>query len=350
MAGSSFERTRRKRIITRISVAALSLISLLMFLASRGEPLQTNRVLTQLEDGLAVVLSYLTVPIRGTEDLFSDLRSRQDITRENEALKREINRLRDTDIRANTLALKIAELETLLNVKKTPDIIEERIAARAVSEREGPFVRSALINSGKKQGIKKGYGVMTSLGLYGHVVRAGSTSSRVLMLTDLNSRIPVMTLRTDGRAILSGDNTDYPGLSYVSNFADWQNGDEVITSGDDGILPRGLPIGIVRELRTGELKVELYALRESIDWVLVVPFSPVTAPDDEAEDRAVDEAEDGIGESPALSEDGTVSEGASATQQEQAQTPTNQNQEAQSSESPQTQGANDPQVQEEQNP
>ncbi len=281
MAGSSFERTRRKRIITRIAIAVLSVLSLIMFLVSRGEPLSNNRMLTQVEDGVAGFLSYLTIPIRGAEDLFSDLRSRQDITRENEALKQEINRLRDTDIRANTLALKITELETLLNVKKAPNIIGERIAARAVSERAGPFVRSALVNSGTRQGIKKGYGVMTALGLYGHVVRAGKTSSRVLMLTDLNSRIPVMTLRTDGRAILSGDNTDYPGLSYVSNFADWQNGDEVITSGDDGILPRGLPIGIVRELKTGELKVELYALRESIDWVLVVPFTPVIAPEED---------------------------------------------------------------------
>jgi len=93
-------------------------------------------------------------------------------------------------------------------------------AVETVSEIDGPFVRSALINAGSKVGIKKGHPVMTVDGLYGHVLSVGPNSARVLRLGDLNSRISVMSARSDARAILSGNNSSTPLLAFVEDRAE----------------------------------------------------------------------------------------------------------------------------------
>ena len=109
---------------------------------------------------------------------------------------------------------------------------------------------------------------MTVDGLYGHVIRVGKKSSRVLKLEDLNSRIAVMSKRSQSRAILIGDNSRVPVLSYVIDAADWVDGDVVITSGDDGVLPLGLPVGAVRVADDGSYLVDLSKKRDKESNIL----------------------------------------------------------------------------------
>jgi len=275
MASSSIERIRQRRLAVRFSVLALMVLCFVVFLASRGNETLDSTSSGVLEDGVTPILAYLSMPVRGAENILSEIQARNDVHEENERLHKELDRLKDAEIRANALALKITKFETLLNVDTGAGIPEKKIAARAVSERDGPFVRSALINAGRNKGIAKGFAVMTSEGLYGHVVRVGKNSSRALKLTDLNSRVAVMSLRSEGRAILTGDNTDFPSLSYVSNTDDWNVGDNVVTSGDDGVLPRGLPVGKVRQEKSGALKVDLNVDGTRVDWVLIIPFDKI---------------------------------------------------------------------------
>ena len=177
------------------------------------------------------------------------------------------------------MAIKLSRLEKILKVEIGTDIPDEKIAARAVSEIDGPFVRAALINAGVNKGIKIGHPVMTVDGLYGHVVRTGANSSRVLRLGDLNSRIAVMSSRSQARAILAGNNSDFPVISFMSDASAWAVGDVVITSGDDGVLPRGLPIGTVKRGAENTLGVELNVENKPIDWVWVYPFDPIASPE-----------------------------------------------------------------------
>ena len=277
MASSNIERIRQKRVAVRLTVLAMICLCLVIFLASRGNETENSGPVIVLEDSVTPILAYLSMPVRGAENLLSDLRDRNKVHIENQRLKQELYKLQDAEMRANALALKIAKFESLLNVDISSGISETKIAARAVSERDGPFVRSALIDAGSDKDVRKGYAIMTYDGLYGHVVRVGKRSSRGLKLTDLNSRVAVMSLRSEGRAILTGDNTDFPSLSYVSNTDDWKVGDTVVTSGDDGVLPRGLPVGRVRAEKTGNLKVDLNVDGTRVDWVLVIPFERIAA-------------------------------------------------------------------------
>ena len=92
---------------------------------------------------------------------------------------------------------------------------------------------------------------MTGDGLVGRVAELGDHAARILLLTDLNSRVPVVIEETRERAILSGDNTERPALAYLPPDARVSSGQRVVTSGSGGVLPAGLPIGTVTVGRDG---------------------------------------------------------------------------------------------------
>ena len=183
----------------------------------------------------------------------------------------------------------------------------QRVVARAVSETNGPFTHSALINVGQNRFIKQGHAVMTINGLYGHVVRSGKSSARVLLLNDLNSHISVMSQRSGSRAIMIGNNTDKPRLDYISPEADWQAGDQVISSGDGGVLPAGLNIGYVQSDAPDEFRVRLQTQGKPIDWVWIYLFDAIEHPDAQAEEIPTSVPE-GQAVAPAGSNDNTTAE------------------------------------------
>lgn len=272
---------RRRRIFGRVMFVFFLITALLVFFAGQANDRVLDGTKTQAESAVSPLMTYVTMPVRGFENFVTDLRERGRAHTENQRLKSELARLSDIEARANALAIKLSRFETILNVDVSSGIPEQKIAARAVMENNGPFVRSSLLNAGSAKGIQKGYAVMTVDGLLGHVVRVGQNSARVLRLEDLNSRISVMSVRSQSRAILTGDNSRNPKLSFLTETSDWTEGDVVITSGDDGVLPPGLPIGYVLAQENDVFPVDLYVNDNHVDWVWVYPHDPVSAPEDD---------------------------------------------------------------------
>ena len=291
MAALGGHSQRRRRLRGRLIFAGLVFVSVIMFFASQANDRILENTKIHTADAASPVMTYLTKPVRGFENVVMDIRDYSRAQEENKRLKAELARLSEIEARSNALEIKLARFETILNVDVSSGIPEQKIAARAVAENDGPFVRSVLLNAGAAKGIKKGYGVMTADGLLGHVVRVGQNSARVLRLEDLNSRVSVMTLRSQSRAILTGDNTARPILSFITEGSDWADGDIVITSGDDGVLPQGLPIGFVKPDKVGDLRVELYVNDNHVDWVWVYPFDGIQAPEDDPVPPPVSELE-----------------------------------------------------------
>ena len=265
---------------TSLTLIIAFVAAVIIFIADQnsGRFLQRSKSLT--DTTVTPALSLLSTPVRATEDFFSGLRDRRRAHEENILLKEELYQLREAKDRADILELKLFRLEQILKANIGSDIPKEKIAARAVSEIDGPFVRGALINAGKIKGVEVGHPVMTVEGMYGHVVKVGINSARVLRLGDLNSRIAIMSFENEATAILSGNNSDFPEISFISDKGDWKTGDVVVTSGDDGVLPRGLPIGIVRRGTKSDLNVELYVTNSPVDWVWVYPFKPIPTPEE----------------------------------------------------------------------
>lgn len=287
MGGSENPYQRRRTFFTVVTV--LFVVAILMMLISRSESDAYAKPRAFIDGITAPVVNLITMPIRGAENIGHNIRIRSNAVEENRRLKEEIARLKAIEMRANALNTKINRFEEILQTDIVDDIPVEKIPARAVSETNGPFVRSALLNAGRIKGIKPGHAVMTTDGLYGHIVRAGQRSSRALLLNDLNSRIAVKSERSDARAILTGNNSSIPRLSFVGPEADWAVGDRVVTSGDEGVFPAGLPIGETQEGETNrKFSVSLYNVMQPIDWVWIYPYTPTPSPEVEITGETID--------------------------------------------------------------
>lgn len=189
---------------------------------------------------------------------------------ENRRLRAELAELRAQQDAVVALQNLNARYEALLGLRTEPPV--PMVHARSVSESRGPFRKSRLIDVGARRGVRVGNPVINEHGLVGRVVGVTPSVSRVLLLTDVASRTPVLVGRTDARAILRGDGSGNPRLEFLRGADAVQAGDRILTSGDGGALPRGLPIGVAARGLDGTWRVKLFSDRGAIDFVRVLLF------------------------------------------------------------------------------
>ena len=266
--------------LTLIAILSAVFVSIVLIVFQRGDARDPSGIQIAAQETIAPLAQFIAVPIRSAEDVSASLGERASAVEDNLALREEIAMLRERQAKYDNLAHKVARYEAILGVDTDTAIPLKKIAARAIGEKDGPFVRSLLLNVGKGDGVMTGNPVLSTQGLVGHVINVGPRSARVLRLTDLNSRIAVASARSGATAILAGDNQDQPMLAFISQPENWRLGDRVISSGDDGSLPRGLEVGVVVYDEAGGLRVDLSSGDEALDWVWVSPYRRVEAPGD----------------------------------------------------------------------
>jgi rod shape-determining protein MreC len=137
-----------------------------------------------------------------------------------------------------------------------------------------------LINVGARDGILDGWATMDGLGLVGRVSGVGERTARVLLLTDVNSRIPVTIQPSGQQALLMGDNSQTPLLDFIEAREDVSPGDRIVTSGDGGLFPPGLLVGQVVETTDGRLRARLSADLVRLQFLRVMRSHPGTSLDD----------------------------------------------------------------------
>lgn len=241
-----------------------------------------------LENVLSPARGVVVAPFRAVRRATTSLSRHMDVYRENERLREENARLRDWYAQAQVMRDKMGRYEQLLAA--SPETASHVAAGRVVAETSGPFVRARVLDVGANAGVDVGYAVMSERGMVGRVVASAPRASRVLMLTDLNSRIPVLSERTDVRGILAGDNAGAPRLLHLPPGHGLEDGDRIVTSGDAGEIPRGLPVGVAELNARGEWRVRLFSQERPLDYVRVVGFSD--APEDRLDEpRGGDEAD-----------------------------------------------------------
>jgi rod shape-determining protein MreC len=261
--------TRRQRPGSNPVLLALLFVSLALLVLSRLEHAMVREARLQLEEVLRPVLSVAAVPVEPLRHLGRKASALLERQEELEQLRIENQKLRGWEWRARELERQLAQLGRLANVVEEPGI--DFLTARVIADASGPFVRTALLNVGREQGLKPGFPAISADGLVGRLVEPGRTVSRLLLLTDLNSRIPVFVGGAQVRAVLLGDNGPRPKLAYLAERASISPGDEVYTSGDGGQLPRGLRIGVVTE-GAGGLVVQPHARLDELDYVSILLF------------------------------------------------------------------------------
>jgi rod shape-determining protein MreC len=223
---------------------------------------------------LAPVGDVLSAPGRWTGAGIDNIRGYFFAVSENRRLKSELKEARQWRDVAIALRDTNERYQTLLGLKTDPPI--PMATARIVTDSRGSFANTRLANAGTERGIRIGNPVMSENGLVGRIIGVTQDASRVLLLTDIASRTPVMVDRTNARAILTGDGGPNPRLDYLRGREPVREGDRVLTSGDGGVLPRGLPVGVAVKGLDGRWRVVLASDRAPVDYVRILLFQDFT--------------------------------------------------------------------------
>jgi rod shape-determining protein MreC len=241
----------------------------LMMLA-KADMVAIERVRTAATDAVAPILDVLSRPTAAVSEFTNRVSEAVALGAENARLREQNERLLHWQQVARRLEAENRTLRGLLNFM--PPAPVSFVTARVFADPGGAFVRSALVNSGARDGVRKGQAVITGHGLVGRVAAVGKRSARVLLITDLNSRIPVLVASTRDRAVLAGDNSDRPTLVHLASEARVSPGDRIVTSGHGGAFPPGLPVGVVASVTEGEIRVQPYVQWSRLEYVRVVDF------------------------------------------------------------------------------
>ena len=218
----------------------------------------------------APVGAVLSVPVHAAGDGVGMIRAYILAGSQNRQLRTDLAAALSWRDEALSLRQENARLRTLLGVATRPPL--PMVAADTVLDARGPFSNSRLADAGAEQGIVEGNPVLSEHGLVGRIVGVGAHASRIMLLTDVDSRTPVMIPRTNGRAILAGDGGAAPALSYLRTHDALRVGDRVLTSGDGGVVPRGLAVGSIVKGLDGAWRVSLDADAAPIDFVRILLF------------------------------------------------------------------------------
>jgi rod shape-determining protein MreC len=230
-----------------------------LMLIGRTNTFIVENARTAVTDMVTPILTAVSQPVDTFSSVIEQVEAFTRLNTENQILKEQNARLLQWQAVARRLEAENAALRSLNNM--VPDPATRFITARVVGDPGGAFVRTVLINAGARDGVEKGQAAITGDGLAGRVAEVGQRSARVLLLTDINSRVPVVVGTARDRAVLAGDNTIAPELLYLGPAAKVQVGDRVTTSGYGGIFPPGLPIGVVSAVTEKDIRVQPF-----VDW------------------------------------------------------------------------------------
>jgi rod shape-determining protein MreC len=199
---------------------------------------------------------------------------------ENRSLKAQVAALQRSRDELIALRNLTARYQALLRLRTEPPI--PMVGARAVSDAHGPFSDARLLDAGSSAGVKIGNPAMNEDGVLGRIVGVSPAASRLMLLTDVESRTPVLDDRTNARAILTGDGGPNPKLDFVRGVGALKDGDRILTSGDGGLFPRGLPVGVAAQDFRGVWRVRLYSDHSALDVVRVLLYDDFSQTVDQA--------------------------------------------------------------------
>ena len=252
--------------------ALLSLIAAAfgLMLLGKADSLLIERARSTVVDAVAPILDAASKPGATVKTMVQGAQELAALRAENAELRARNERLMHWQIVARRLEAENASLRDLLTL--IPDPLESAVTARVVADPGGAFVRSVLVNAGSRDGLRRGQAAMTGQGLVGRAAQVGLRSSRILLITDMNSRVPVIIGARRERAMLVGDNTDQPRIDFLRPRVQVNPGDRVMTSGHGGVLPPGLPVGKVASVGEAGIKVEPFADTHRLEFLRVVDY------------------------------------------------------------------------------
>lgn len=264
--------------LARRSIGALSATAIGLIVLTKADLEIFAYLSERAADLVAGIASWPAAPLAFVRRASEAIGSLLALEEENARLREENRRLVHWQNEAVRLAVQNAALREAL---KMPPVTgtRRRTTVRIVADPGGPFVQTRLIDAGRDRGLEKGMAVVDAYGMVGRIVEVGERSARVLLITDFNSRIPVLVERSRDQAILEGRNGPLAELRFLPMNPSVAVGDRVLTSGRGGLLPSGLPVGEIVHVDDRRVLVRPLVDWDRLDHVTVLESDPVPTPD-----------------------------------------------------------------------
>ena len=212
----------------------------------------------------------VSVPENLLKDSYLTIQNQKKLYKENEKIKSELEILKAKDLLNEFI---ISENQRLKNIVDDHLVKSDTIIAKVLSDKSSPYLRSIIINKGSKHKVNLGMVVIDGEYLVGKIVEVNYSSSRVLLLSDLNSKIPVIVEPNTVISILSGTGKDYGVIQYSKKYEDIKNESVIYTSGAGSLFKAGIPIGRMNiNNLSDEKKVDFFSDFSQLKFVKVVSF------------------------------------------------------------------------------
>ena len=254
--------------LKRLLVGVLILCLVGLFLVWRIDSPRVERFRAAVVDQVVPSFDWAMAPVTASVNMVRDFQSYQRIVQQNQDLRNELQKMKAWKEAALQLEQENARLLDLNKVRLDPRLTF--VTGVVLADSGSPFRQSVLLNVGARDGIVDGWATMDGIGLVGRISGVGRDTSRVILLTDPASRIPATIQPSGQTAIVQGDNTAAPPISFLEDPDLVRPGDRVVSSGDGGVFPAGLLIGQVAADPGGRLRVVLAADYERLEFLRVL--------------------------------------------------------------------------------
>jgi rod shape-determining protein MreC len=267
--GNGNWRIARTRGRAHLPLTVVAVLAVFLVLFGKAQSTLFDRARTGVIDWMRPALVATREPIEAFHRFMGSIGNIFWVYQENLRLKEENARLKQWHNTAQVLTERLKRYQLLLNA--VPDPALSTTVARVIGRSNHPFLSTMILDAGKANGVKPGQAVVDQRGMIGRVYLTGEHTSWVILLTDLNSRIPVSIEPNTDQAIMSGDNSPMPMIETLARGVELKPDSQVVTSGDGDLLPAGLPIGII--VKDGaHYRVALFADQTTAQDVEIVDF------------------------------------------------------------------------------
>ena len=259
----------KKKDKQRFSLLTLIFLSIFVIILSNFD----FKVIKLIKFGINEVVyrsSYLiSIPENKIQKINNQLTAHLEIYNNYQDIKSELNILKEEKLTSDFLKLENKKLRNLIN----ESVSSEEILAKVLIDKESPYLKSIVLNKGSKDNVKIGMAIMDGSYLAGKVIEVNYTNSRALLLSDLNSKIPVMLLPDRIQAVVSGTGKNYGIIEYSKEKEDKEINEKdrvIYTSGFAGLFKSGIPVGRMSEKSNGQ--IDFFSKFTQLEYIKIVSF------------------------------------------------------------------------------
>ena len=259
-------------LIRRSVLVILFVVSFGLMLVGKADNIVVEKTRSFMADVFVPVFKVVSVPAGIIGNISKNVKDLAFLRKENSKLRKENEVLRELWEHTIKIAKERDQLAALNHFVQPPDAVY--FSAEVIADMSGSYSQNMIILAGKENGIKKGQIVVDGNGLVGRIAVAGNKTSRLVSLTDITSRVPVMIEGSDIYGILAGDNSPYPLIINIDNEKTVKAGSKIVTTSRAGVYPAGIPVGVVLPFENGApVKIRTYSDISKLSIVKIIDYS-----------------------------------------------------------------------------